>query len=321
MEYRFVVAEGAVPNLDLENAFLEGKDVEIRIAQLNAPEQVALETADADAVIVGVEPMPRAFIEQFGSKTKIIGRAGIGLDAIDLDAAAEHGVAVFHTPDYATEEVATHALALMLALNRRIVDGDALARTNWSDYERLSPVRPLSEQVVGVVGLGRIGRAVVERLAPFHPAILGYDPFVESPPPGVTLCATLDDILKQSDIVTLHLPVGPETVHLIGEREIQLLRPGALIVNVARGRLIDEGALAQALSEGRLRAGLDVLEVEPPSKDAPILHVANALLSPHFAWYSDSSERRVRTETLEGILAYLRDQPLTSGRLVVDPRS
>jgi D-3-phosphoglycerate dehydrogenase / 2-oxoglutarate reductase len=320
MELRFVMAEGTAPNLDIEREYLKGQDVAIRIALLDTADAVGRETVDADAVIVGTEPMPRAFIERFGPKVKIIGRAGIGLDAIDMDAARDHEVAVFHTPDYATEEVATHALALILALNRRIVEGNALARSDWSAYESLLPVKPLSEQVVGVIGLGRIGRAVIERLVPFHPTIIGYDPFVDTLVAGVTRAATLDDVLTQADIVTLHLPVTPDTVKLIGKREIGLMPPGALLINVSRGRLIDEEALVEALAEDRVRAGLDVVATEPPPQGAPILTAPNVLLSPHFAWYSDSSERRVRTETLAGVLDYLRGEPLHTGRLVVDPR-
>ncbi len=314
------MAEGCAPDLEIETAYLKGEDTQIRITPLDTPDVVGRETADADAVIVGTEPMPREFIERFGPKVKIIGRAGIGLDAIDMDAAREQGVAVFHTPDYATEEVATHALALILALNRRIVEANALARTNWPAYDALLPVKPLSEQVIGVIGLGRIGRAVIERLIPFRPRIIGFDPFVDQAPAGVMRVAALDEVLTQADVVTLHLPVTAETVKIIGKRELGLLRRGATIINVSRGRLIDEDALVEALVAGHLQAGLDVVFTEPPPGDAPILHAPNALLSPHFAWYSDTSQRRVRTETLAGVLSYLRDQPIQTGRLVVDPR-
>src|SRR5215469_9824163 len=256
MEFRLVVAEGAVPDLDIENAYLADQEIEIRIAPLTTRSEVSRETVEADAVVVSLEPMPRDLIESFGTRVRIIGRAGIGLDAIDLDAAAEHGVAVFYTPDYATEEVATHALAFILAINRRIVEGDAVARSDWPAYERLMPVKPLSEQVIGVIGLGRIGRAVVQRLVPFSPTIIGFDPYVTSMPAGVRVASGLEEVLKVADLVTLHLPVTPETVNVIGRREIGLLRPGATIINVARGRLIDEEALVDALRTGRLRAGL-----------------------------------------------------------------
>jgi len=207
-----------------------------------------------------------------------------------------------------------------LAANRRIVEGNGLARTDWESYEKLGSVIPLSEQVVGVVGLGRIGRAVVDRLRPLNPRIIGVDPFVTTSPDGVTLVSTLEELLTSSDIVTLHLPLTPETTKLIGPDELGLLRAGATLVNVSRGRLIDEDALVDALESGRIHAALDVLAIEPPPADARILSAPNVILSPHFAWYSDSSERRVRTEVLRGMLEYLRGQPLTTGRLAVDPR-
>jgi D-3-phosphoglycerate dehydrogenase len=319
MEFRFVMAEGAAPNLDVEHEFLKDQDVEVRITPLDTAEKVSRETAGADGVIVALEPLPREFIESFQPEVKIIGRAGIGLDAIDLDAARDRGVAVFHTPDYATEEVATHALALMLALNRRIVEGNELARTDWEAYEKLGVVTPLSEQVIGIVGLGRIGLAVVERLRPFRPRIVAFDPFVESAPDGVALLPRLDDFLTQVDVLTLHLPLTPETTKIIGPREIGLLRAGATLINVSRGGLVDESALTDALAKGVIRAGLDVLAMEPPPLGAAILASPNVILTPHFAWYSASSERRVRTEVLAGMLDYLRDEPPRTGRLVIDP--
>jgi D-3-phosphoglycerate dehydrogenase len=318
-ELRFVMAAGNFPNLDIENDHLKGQLVEVRMASLRTPDEIGRETADADGVIVTTDLMSREFIERFEPRTRIIGRAGIGLDTIDLEVARERGIAVLHTPDYATEEVATHALAMILALNRRIVEGDALARRDWMAWDSLAPVKPLSEQIVGVVGLGRIGRAVVERLTPFHAKIIGFDPFVTSAPEGVTLVPSLDALLAAADVVTLHLPLTPRTAGLIGPKEIRLLRSGAAIVNVSRGGLIDQDALSTALVKGRLRAALDVLAVEPPPADAAILALPNVLLSPHFAWYSDSSERRVRIETLDGMLDYLRGLPVRTGRLAVDP--
>jgi len=321
MKLSLVMAEGAAPNLDVEREFLEGQDVEIRIAQLDTAEKVRRETSGVDGVIVALEPLPRDLIESLQSTVRIIGRAGIGLDAIDLDAARDRAVAVFHTPDYATEEVATHAIALMLALNRRIVEGNEIARSDWEAYEKLGRVTPLSEQVVGVVGLGRIGLAVVERLKPFGPKIVAFDPFVQTAPVDVSLLSSLDDVLVQADVLTLHLPLTVETTNFIGPREIGLLKPGAVLINVSRGRLVDETALTDALERGTIRAGLDVWNVEPPPPHARILSLQSAILTPHFAWYSDSSERRVRTEVLSGVIDYLRGQTPRTGRLVIDPRN
>jgi D-3-phosphoglycerate dehydrogenase len=320
MPYRLIVAEGILSDVDVETEHLAGRPAEVRLASLRTAADVARETAAANAVVVTVEPLPRDLIEQLGPEVRIIARAGIGLDAIDLEAARERGVAVFHTPDYATEEVATHAVGLMLALNRRLVEGDALARSEWRAWAKLKPIRPLSEQTVGVIGLGRIGSAVVERMRPFAGAIVGYDPFVTAGPEGVRLAGSVDELLAETDVLTLHLPLTDETRNLIGARELALLRPGAVIVNVSRGALVDQQALAAALSDGRLAgAGLDVLAVEPVPADDPILSAPNVILSPHVAWYSEASNRRMRQQSVDGILDYLAGRPVSVGRLAVEP--
>ena len=317
---RLVVARGVLTDVQFERDHLAGRHVEVRLADLAAPETVERETADADGVIVTVEPLPRSLIERLGPDVRIIARAGIGLDAIDLEAARERRIAVFHTPDYATEEVATHAVAMILALNRKLLPGDSLARRDWGGWSTLIPVRPLSELTVGVVGLGRIGHAVIERLAPFRCTIVGFDPFVSDAPPGVALASSLEELLARSDVLTLHTPLTEQTRGMIGASELELLGPGAVVVNVSRGPLIHEPALVQALEQGLIAgAALDVLATEPPPPGAPILSAPNVLLSPHFAWYSAVSERRMRIQTLEGALDYLEGRPPRAGRLVSVP--
>jgi D-3-phosphoglycerate dehydrogenase / 2-oxoglutarate reductase len=315
-----IVAIGVLTDLEAETTHLRGRPVDLRLAALDTPEQVARETAAADAVIVTIEPLPRASIEQFGPGVRIISRAGIGLDAIDLDAAKERGVAVFHTPDYATEEVATHTVALILGLNRKLLDGDRVARTAWRSWPQLKPITPLSELTVGVVGLGRIGRAVIDRLRPFTANILGFDTYASGSVPGVQTVATLDELLSSCDVLTLHVPLTDETRGLIGARELALLRRGAVVVNVARGALIDQQAIASALGAGHLGgAALDVLVVEPPASDDPILAAPAVILSPHFAWYSEASNRRMREMAIDGILDYLAGREPTAGRIAVRP--
>jgi D-3-phosphoglycerate dehydrogenase len=318
--YTLVVAEGVLTDVEIERAHLSGRPMDVRLASLRTAEQVARETADADAVVVTIEALPRQFIERFGPGLRIIARAGIGLDAIDLEAARERGVAVFHTPDYATEEVATQTMALLLALNRRLVAGDGVARTEWAAWARLKPVIPLSELTVGVVGLGRIGRAVIDRLRPFAGRIVVFDPYVAEGRADVESAGSLDELLLQSDVLTLHLPLTDETRGMIGTPQLALLRPGATVVNVSRGALIDQEALAAALRDGHLAgAGLDVLAVEPPPDEDPILSAPNVILSPHFAWYSEASNRRMRTMAVDGALDYLEGRPVSVGRLAVQP--
>ena len=318
--YRFVLAEGTFDGVDIEQEHLAGRPVEMRMARLATAEDVERETADAEAVIVTWNPFPAELIARLGPKLRIIGRCGIGLDAIDLEAARARGLAVFHCPDYATEEVATHTLAMILALNRKLVAGDAAARRDWMAWHHLKPVLPLGEQTAGVVGLGRIGRAVAERLRPLFGTVLGFDPYVETPPEGVQLVALLDELLRASDVLTLHTALTDETRGLLGRRELSLLQPDAILVNVSRGGLVDTAALVEALHEGRIgAAGLDVLANEPPPPNDPVMCAPNLLLSPHFAWYSGASERRARTITVDGLFDYLEERPLRGGRLAVEP--
>ena len=320
-EYRFVMAARTFTDVEVERAHLAGQPVALRVAALDTPEEIARETADADGVIVTVDPLDAERIAALGPGVRIIGRVGIGLDAIDLDAARARGIGVVHTPDYATEEVATHALALILALARRIVPGDRLARTDFPAWRTLAPVVPLSEQTVLVVGLGRIGAAVAALLVPLFGRVVGYDPY--APAGGaIDLMDSLDEALALADVVTLHLPLTPQSAGLIGPAQVAAMKPSAVVVNVARGGLIDQAALAGALREGRLAgAGLDVLAQEPPAPDDPILTAPNVVLSPHFAWYSDSSERRARTQAADAMLDYLAGRPLRAGRVACDARA
>lgn len=316
----FVLAAGPFVDAEKVEPLFADAGVKVRVASLDAPESVAQATAGADGVVVVTNPLPRDLVEALAPSVKIIGRAGVGLDAIDLDAAVDRGLTVFHTPDYCVAEVATHAVALALAVNRRIVPGDAIVRRSWGDWRELTPVAPLHEQVVGVVGLGKIGRAVAACFAPLCAQVIGFDPWLESDLAGVKRAATLDELLSQADVITLHLPLTPKTDGFIGPRELAQVKSGAVLVNVSRGGLIDEAALADALRAGLLAgAGLDVLATEPPPADHPLLDAPNVVLSPHFAWYSTGSERRVWTMTIAGMLDLLAGGEASVGRVAAAP--
>lgn len=315
-----VVAEGTIRQTDVEEAHLAGRAA-VRLARIDTPEQVREATRDAQAVVVTTNPLTAAHIAALGEGVRVIGRAGTGLDAIDLEAARARNLFVYHTPDYCTSEVATHALALILAVHRRLVDADRQARKDFANWRALTPIPSLDALTAGVVGGGRIGRAVMTRLLPFVERVLTYDPYVDSAPEGVERVDSLDALLRRSDIVTLHMPLTAQTRGMIGARELGLLPDGAIVVNVSRGGLIDETDLRGALEGGRLAgAALDVLTSEPPRPDDPILGAPRLLLSPHLAWYSSASERRVRTQVLDGVLACLAGDPPQTGRIAVDPR-
>ena len=318
-ELRIVVAAGTFADCAVESEAVRGKAV-VCMQHIESPAEVAAATRDADALIVTIHRLSADHLDALGPKVRIIGRSGIGLDAIDLDHARARGLAVYHEPGYATEEVATHALAMMFAANRRLLVADRTARTAWSDWPSIGPVRALSELTVGLVGCGRIGGAVARGILPFVHEVLVYDPALSESPSGATLVATLDDLLQRSNIVSLHLPVTATTEGIIGRRELALMPHGSILVNVSRGRLVDEGALVEALEAGQLAtAALDVQATEPPAADAPILRAPNTILSPHFGWYSVDAAQRVRVRTVTSMVEFLRGQEPAIGRLAVRP--
>jgi D-3-phosphoglycerate dehydrogenase len=295
--------------------------VRLRFADLRSPHDVARETDGADAVIVDDEELNAAHIDALAPSVRIIGRAGTGLDAVDLQAARRRGISVLYLPAFATEEVADHTLALILAALRRLPDCGDVARWAWGEWRRVGRLRSLGEVTVGLVGTGRIGGAVLERLRPFGSRLLAFDPAVATPPDGVELVATLDELLTRSDVVSLHVPLAEATRGMIGGRELALMRPDAVLVNVSRGGLIDEPALVEALRAGRIGgAALDVVAEEPAEAGAPILSAPDAVLTPHVGWFSDASEARARDHTLHGLAAYLRGEDVPFGTLVVDAR-
>ena len=183
-----------------------------------------------------------------------------------------------------------------------------------------SNVVALEELTLGVVGCGRIGCAVIERARPLVHNIIGFDPLVATWPSGVTRVESLDELLETSDIVTLHTPLTDTTHHLIGAAQLALMKSDAVIINVSRGQLIDAESLADALEAGTIGgAGLDVLPVEPPPPTSRLLRSRRTIITPHVAWYSTSSERRVRADCLEGVLACLAGQPLRAAHYAVPP--
>ena len=219
-QYEFIMAAGTWNDVEVEREHLRGQPVTMRVASLQTTDEILQETALADGVIVTWNPLPREYIDALGPNVRIVARAGIGLDAIDLDAAKERGIAVFHVPDYCTDEVATHALSMLLALNRRLVEANRVAREDWLGWKVLGEVVPLSQLTVGVLGAGRIGRTVVTKLLPLYGRVVTYDPYVVEAPEGATAVSSVEELLRASDALTLHMPLTDETRGMIGAGEI-----------------------------------------------------------------------------------------------------
>lgn len=314
------VAEGALADLDRISRDIADEAL-IHSGDVSTPQAVADLTSGADALIVSLQRLDTARIEALSGSVRSIGRAGVGLDTIDLAAADARGIQVVYQPGYATNEVADHAVSMLLAAQRRLLDADRRIRSNgWFGGHELGPVAALHEATAGVIGTGRIGRAVIDRLRPFVTRVLGYDIDTAASPDGAFAPTDLPTLLRESHLVTLHLPLTGDTRHLIGAAEIAALPPGAVLVNVSRGGLIDEHALAEALHDGRLAgAALDVFETEPLPPDSPLRSAPNLLLSPHMAWYSSESGPRLAEWTITDVLAVLRGNGPEYGRIALSP--
>ena len=249
----------------------------------------------ASGAIVSTDPFDAAVIES-SPDLRVIARVGVGVDSIDLNAATAHGVAVTVTPGANEATVADHTLALMLSVLRRICEHDTgVRRGEWNRTGEHTP-SSLTGAIVGIVGYGRIGKLVTERLLGFDVTVLVNDPV--QPQDRRVTPVSLSALLGTCDIVSLHVPLSPATERMIGASELALMRPGAILINTSRGGVVDEQALADQLTCGRLTgAGLDVFESEPPVRSA-LLDLSNVVLSPHNAGLSgDSIEHMVRRAT------------------------
>lgn len=309
-----------VDSLALEYQLLaDNSDLEIELQTISGEdmEEVIAAADGADVLMASTrESFSRDVLERLKT-IKVLSRYGVGLDNVDLDAAAELGIVVTHYPAYCTAEVADHALSLILALNRRIVWLDRELKAGaWVRHGRATgeilhtKIEPLREQTLGIIGLGRIGKLVAERARPFGLTILVHDPYIDpaTAPDYVTL-VELNDLLARADIVTLHCPLTPETRGLINAERLSLMKPSAYLVNTARGPIIDLDALVVTLQAGGLAgAGLDVVDPEPLPEDSPLYKMDNVILTPHSAYYSERSVDIVRRQTLLQALRVLRGQ-------------
>lgn len=308
-------------DLTLEEAILaavEDMDIELRAGACATGDDIIALAQNADAVLISSrEPMTRSILERL-TRCKVVMRQSVGIDNIDLDAATDQGIVISHVPDYCTAEVADHALALILALNRRIVEFDQdLRRGAWVEHRHLThrilrgPIPPLREQTLGLVGLGRIGSAAAARAQPFGLTILAADPYLT--PAQIrergAEPVTIDDLLQRSDIVSLHCPLTAETRGLIGARELGLMKSHAILVNTARGPIVDLDAITIALQNRQIAAaGLDVVTIEPLPSDSPLYQLDNVILTPHSAYYSERATKLVRSESVTETLRVLRGQ-------------
>ncbi|MAS32403.1 MAG: hypothetical protein CL610_00255 [Anaerolineaceae bacterium] len=265
---------------------------------------------DADAIIIRSGTTADAELIQAGSKLKVIARAGVGVDNVDLDAATAHGVVVMNTPGGNTISTAEFTFGLMLALARNIPQGDASLRNGAWDRKAFGGVE-LKGKTLGIVGLGRIGREVAKRAIAFEMTVIGFDPYVEASALaslGIEK-VSLDDLYGRADFITLHSLVTDETRHMINAASIAKMKKGVRIINAARGALINDADLAQGIKDGHVAgAALDVYEFEPPPQDHPLVGLKNVIDTPHLAASTSDAQINVGVEAAQLVV-----DALTSG--------
>lgn len=307
---RFKVALAALDGQtvpDWVSAELAAKEIDFVVRECVTDEDIASHAADADVVwLFGGSRVLNARNMTRLPRCGAIVRTGSGTDNIPVETATQLGIVVANTPDAATDGVSDHAIGLLFAVLRQIAVQDRAVRVGVWDRYRAWPRWTLQGKTLGLVGFGRIARSVARKLSGFEIKVLAYDPLVSpdlAAKQGVRT-VELDELFSQADVISIHCPSTPETHHLIDERVLRQMKRTAVLLNTARGQVVDEAALTRALTEGWVAgAGLDVLEQEPPDTANPLLRLDNVVLTPHIASYSDAYLENCWRRSVDAVLA------------------
>ncbi len=295
-----LLTDYAWSNLDIETAILNRIDCEIRLPAATDPATLAAAAVGCDAIMTNWAKVPAAVI-QAATGCKIVARLGIGLDNIDVAAATARGVMVTNVPDYCLIEVAEHALAQILALGRKIGWYHAATKAGKYELQAGPTLRRIEGQTLGIVGLGNIGRRLAEKAVALRMNVLATSRGRSQTVPGVQF-VDLPELLAASDYISLHVPLTPQTKHLIGAAEFRQMKPSAYLINTARGGLIDAAALSVALKRGQLAgAALDVQDPEPPDLSQPPYTDPRVIVTPHAAFVSVESLVNLRSRTAQQV--------------------
>lgn len=312
---RLVVLDGYTLNPG-DNPWTEvAKQVDFTVYERTTPDQIVERAADADIVLTNKTPLSAATLAQL-PRLRFISVLATGYNIVDTQSAAERGIVVSNVPEYSTDSVAQLVLAMLLHFCHQPAAHDqAIRNGHWQGCGDfcfwLAPLRELVGLKMGIVGFGRIGRRVGELAHALGMEVLAYDVQHQAPPAYEPFgWRTIDEVFAQSDVVTLHCPQTSDNAGLVNRELLSRMKPTALLINAARGGLIAEQDLADALNQGVLAgAALDVLSSEPPPADHPLLHARNCLLTPHIAWATVEARRRMMAVTAENVAAFLRGQP------------
>ena len=304
---KVVITDHVYPSLDYEKKMLKEVGAELVETKGTGEEEIISAVKDADAVITCFAEITERVILSM-EKCKSISRTGIGVNNVDIQAATQKGIKVMNVPDYCIQEVSDHAMAFLLSLAKKIPAlNNAVKNGCWS-FEEQRPINRLSEQTLGLVGFGRIARLVAAKALPFGLKVIAYDPFISEETMLLNNAAkvSLEELYQQSDYISLHLPLTKDTVQMIAEKALNIMKPTASIINTSRGALIDEKALYEALKSKKIAAAaLDVLSNEDYDPQNPLFSLENIIFTPHSGFYSVEATQELREKIISDLLAVL----------------
>ncbi|MDR1070962.1 MAG: C-terminal binding protein [Gracilibacteraceae bacterium] len=307
MAITVVVTDYEYADIAWERRIVEGAGFRLVACQLRREEELIPAVADADGLIIQYADVNANVIASL-SRCKIMVRYGIGYDNIDVAAATRRGILVSNVPDYGIDEVSNHAIAMMLSLARKLPLIREKLRSGVWGYEAAAPVTRFEEATVGLLGLGRIARSVARKLSGFGVRLIAHDPFIQENAAGVEL-VSFATLCRESDYLSLHCPLTGETRHKLNREAFRLMKPSAVLINTARGGLVCQEDLIDALRRGALAgAGVDVYEKEPLERDSPLLQMENVIATPHFAWYSEQAITSLQRKAAEEAVRVLSGQ-------------
>jgi D-3-phosphoglycerate dehydrogenase / 2-oxoglutarate reductase len=312
-----VIADYDYGNVDIERAIIEGAGLQLVAAQCKSEDDVIDVARDADAVIAQYAPVGAKAINAF-TRCKVIARYGTGVDIVDVDAATRRNILVTNVPnDWCENEVADHAVALLLALARKLRNYDRATRAGDWHWQSGQPIYRLRGHILGLLSFGAIARAIAARAAGFGIRIIAHDPYMAAADitaRGATP-VSFDELIEQADYLVIQAPLTSETRHLIDEAQLRRMKPSAILINTARGPIVNDAALYRALKEGRIAgAGLDDIEEEPAKlrdwkPTNPLFGLENVIITPHAAYYSEEAIHTVRDFAAHEVVRALTGKP------------
>ena len=300
---KVVISDYVWPNIDIEKKFFKSKNINLVVSKNK--NDLKNQIIDADGLLFCFESIDETILRS-SKKLKIAQRYGIGVDNIDIKVATELGIVVANIPDYCIDEVSDHAISMILSLNRLLQrDSDLVKQGKWNEVKKDKRVYRLSNSTLGLLGFGRIGKRISEKAMSFGMNVIAYDPFLKQNNVGGVKLLDLNQVLSESDFISLHLPLNDQTNHIINDKQFKLMKQDSILINVSRGGLINEDSLIKYLSSGKLRGvGLDVIETTI-EKSNKLFSFDNVIITPHTAFFSQESSEELQLRSSQQLYEVL----------------